>query len=206
MDLAPKIDTSALVLVFPPQSPGGKWRILEYFWCPEANIADRCNRDHVPYDVWSKDGFIEPTPGDLTDVRYIAEQLAAIEKQFDLKEIAYDSAWSSELIRMLGESEFPMQKLVAHPQTPIKMNPACNDLMLKVLRHEIAHDNNPVMRWQMSNLRWFTQRTAQFIRPNKDRKREKVDGCSALIMALSRAIDPENQIKPKKKFFMVQST
>lgn len=205
VDLAPKIDTSALVLLFPPQTESEKWRVIEYFWCPEENIEDRVKRDKVPYDIWAEKGFIEPTPGNLTDVRYIAEQITEINKQFDLREVAYDDAWSQELVRMLGESGFDMKKFVSHPQTPIKMNPACQELERKVLQHGFAHDNNPVMRWQMGNLRWQVQRTSGFIKPAKDRKREKVDGCSALIMALSRAIDPANVIKPKRKFFMVQS-
>jgi hypothetical protein len=61
------------------------------------------------------------------------------------------------------------------------------------------------MRWQMSNLRWNTQPGSGFIRPSKDRKREKVDGCSSLVMGLARAIDPDNLIKPRKTFWMVQA-
>ena len=205
VDLAPKIDTSALVLVFPPMKPDEKWRILEYFWCPKDNVTDRVKRDRVPYDVWSRDGFITLTPGNLTDTRYIAEQITEINKQFDLRELAYDDAWSNELIRMLCESGFPMQKFVAFPQTPIKMNPSCQELMRKVLRKEFSHDANPVMRWQMSNLRWNTQKGSGFVKPARDRKREKIDGCASLIMALARATDPDNQIKPKKQFFIVTS-
>jgi phage terminase large subunit-like protein len=205
LDLAPKVDTSALILVFPPLTSEEKWRVLEYFWVPEDNISDRVKRDHVPYDIWAKDGFLETTPGNMTDVRYIAEQITAINTLYDLKEIAYDDAWSSELVRMLGESGFPMQKFVSHPQTPIKMNPACLELMRKVERHELSQTNNPVMRWQMSNLRWATQKGSGFIKPARDRRREKIDGCASLLMAISRAIDPENMIKPKRKFFMVQA-
>jgi phage terminase large subunit-like protein len=162
-------------------------------------------RDRVPYDVWSEKDFITLTPGNLTDVRFIAEQIAEINKQFDLKELAYDDAWSSELIRMLGESGFPMQKFVPFPQTPARMNPACQELMRKVLRQEFAHDNNPVMRWQMANLRWSIQKSTSFVKPDRDRKREKIDGAASLIMALARATSPENLVKPKKPFFVVTS-
>ena len=205
VDLAPKIDTSALVLVFPPLTSEEKWRVLEYFWVPADNISDRVKRDHVPYDTWAKDGFLEPTPGNMTDVRYIAEQITEINKLYDLREIAFDDAWSSELVRMLGESGFPMQKFISHPQTPQKMNPPCLELKRKIERHELSQTNNPVMRWQMSNLRWATQQGTGFIKPARDRRREKIDGCASLLMAISRAIDPDNMIKPKRKFFMVQS-
>jgi phage terminase large subunit-like protein len=205
LDLAPKLDTSSLVLLFPPMKVGERWRILEWFWCPKDSIDARVKRDHVPYDRWADDGFITATEGNLTDVRFIAEQITEINKLFDLKELAYDSAWSSELIRMLGESGFPMQKFVAYPQTPIKMNGPCLEFMRKTLRKEFAHDNNPIMRWQVSNLRWTTQKGTGFIKPDRDRKREKIDGCASLIMALGRAIDPDNVVRPKSSFFCVTS-
>jgi phage terminase large subunit-like protein len=204
IDLAPKIDTSALVLLFPPLKTGEKWSILEYFWCPADNIAERVKRDKVPYNTWAKDGFITPTPGNLTDVRYIADQITEISKLFELKEIAYDQAWSSELVRMLDEGGFKMSKLVDYPQSHLKMNAPCQELMRKVLRSEFIHALSPVMRWQMSNLRWNTQRGTGFIKPARDRKREKIDGCASLIMALARATDPENQIK-KKTVWMVSA-
>jgi phage terminase large subunit-like protein len=205
IDLAPKLDTSSLVLLFPPLKTTEKWRILEYFWCPGDNIADRVKRDRVPYDVWRDGGFITPTPGNLTDVRFIADQITEINKHFDLREVAYDDAWSSELIRMLGESGFPLDKFVSFPQSFAKMNAPCQELMRKILRQEFSHDNNPVMRWQMANLRWNVQKNIGFVKPSRDRKREKIDGPASLIMALARATAPENQIKPKKQFFVVTS-
>lgn len=205
VDLAPKIDTSSLVLLFPPTKTNEKWEILEYFWCPADNIPGRVKNDRVPYDVWAKDGFIVPTPGNLTDVRHIADEITAISKQFDLREIAYDQAWSSELVRMLGEDGFEMKKLVDYPQSHLKMNAPCHELERKILRKEFEHGHNPVMRWQMSNLRWNTQKGTGFIKPARDRKREKIDGAASLVMALARATDPENQIKPKKTFWMVTS-
>lgn len=205
VDLAPKLDTSSLVLLFPPLKTQEKWRLVPWFWIPEQNIAERVRRDRVPYDMWRDAGFLITTPGDLTDVRFIAEQIVAISKDYDLREIAYDEAWSQELIRMLGESGFDMRKFVPFPQTPLRMNAPCLELTRKILRQEFGHDNDPVMNWQMANLRWNTQRTTGFVKPARDRKREKIDGPASLIMALARAMEPENTIKPKKTFFIVQS-
>jgi phage terminase large subunit-like protein len=208
VDLAPKLDTSAVVLVFPPLKTTEKWRILEYFWCPADNVAGRVKRDRVPYDTWSQQGFITLTPGNLTDVRFICTQMQEIVKMFDVKEIGYDQAYSSELIRMLGEEGFPVEKMTEVGQGPLRLNGPCIEFERKVQRHEFAHDLHPVMRWQVENLRWSVSKSkdSTLKRPDKGRKREKVDGCSALIIALERAICPDNIIKPKKPFFMVQSS
>jgi phage terminase large subunit-like protein len=85
------------------------------------------------------------------------------------------------------------------------MNGPCIEFMRKVNRAEFAHDNNPVMRWQMANLRWNVNKITGMVKPSRDTKREKIDGCASLIMALARALDPENVLKPKKSFFVVTS-
>lgn len=199
LDQAPKNDTSSLVALFPPLKTGEKWRILCWFWVPEDNIEDRVRRDRVPYDRWNEDGFLTATPGNLTDVRFIADELLKINEMFDVREIDYDEAWSSELIRMLEEAGFPIGKLKSHPQSHLKMNAPFQELLRKILRQEIAHDNDPVARWQVSNLRLNTQKGTGFIKPDKGSKREKIDFCSSLIMALSAATSPDNIIRPKRK-------
>lgn len=205
LDLAPKGDTSALVLLFPPLNQGEKWRVLPFIWVPEGNIMGRVQQDRVPYDRWSEDSFLKATGGDITDVRTIAQDIIRLSNDYDIKELAYDRNFSEELIRMLGEEGFNMDKWVQFPQSHLKMNSPSNDLMRKIIRKEIAHDADPVLRWQIGNLRWNTMKGSGFIKPDKDRRREKNDACVALIMALGRATDPENLIKPKQKFFVVTS-
>jgi phage terminase large subunit-like protein len=203
IDLAPKIDTSSLVLMFPPRSTAEKWRILEWYWIPASNIAARVKRDRVPYDAWRDQGFLTTTEGNMTDPRAIADQMMQIIKDYDLKEIYYDQSWSSELVRMLGEAGFPLNRMVEFPQTHNRMNAPCNEWSRKILRQELSHDNNPVSNWQVSNLRWNVQKNTNFIRVDRDRKREKVDFCSSSIMALAAAISPDN--RPRPSFFVVTS-
>jgi len=204
VDLAPKLDTTALVLVFPPDKSGDMWDVLPYFWCPADNVEGRVKRDRVTYDVWAEKGFITLTEGNLTDVRFISDAIVEINKQFDLVELAYDSAWSSELIRMMAEAKFPMEKFVDFPQSHMKMNGPCQGWMRKILRKEFSHDSDPVLRWQVSNLRWNTQKGTGFIKPDRDSKRDKIDGPASMIMALARATAPENQ-KKKTPFWVATS-
>jgi phage terminase large subunit-like protein len=210
IDLAPKNDTSALVLLFPPTKTDEKWEILEYFWIPKANIADRVKRDRVPYDIWANDGYLITTQGivdDFTDVQFICDSLVELSKKFNIKEVAYDPAHSPELVRLLASApDFPFSKLVPFPQNFPKMNGACQDLVRKIKYREFGHSHNPVMRWQMKNLRWRKHKGAEMVMPDKSSRREKIDGCSALVMALARAIDPANVIKPKKVFKVFTSS
>lgn len=205
LDPAFRVDTSALFLVFPPLKQGEKWRVLPYFWIPKDNIAVRVKRDEVPYDRWAEQGFLVETPGDFIDHRYIAKAIVDINKQFDLVKIAYDGSHCAALWGVLAEEGFPNEKKGEQfGQKPVKMSAPCRDWLLKVLRKEIAHDHNPVLRWQVGNLRWKNYPTTGLVMPDKSRNRDKIDGVVAMIMAFALAGDPEFS-KPKPKFFMVSS-
>ena len=72
LDLSSTTDITALVLVFPPEDgDNGKYEVLPYFWIPEDNIDLRVRRDHVPYDVWHQQGFLETTEGNVVHYGYI---------------------------------------------------------------------------------------------------------------------------------------
>jgi phage terminase large subunit-like protein len=140
----------------------------------------------------------------MTDMRFIANKITELSKYFDLRELYYDRAFSDELVRMLGEEGFDMRKFVPFRQTYLQLNGPCHDFMRMLLQKEFEHDNNPVMRWQMSNLRWATQKSTGWIMPDRARKRQKIDGCASLIMALACATNPNN-ISKKKSLWVVTS-
>ena len=56
LDLSSTTDITAFVLVFPPTDENDKYSILPYFWLPEETLDLRVRRDHVPYDVWERQG------------------------------------------------------------------------------------------------------------------------------------------------------
>ena len=57
LDLSSTTDITAFVLVFPPLDETDKFQLLPYFWIPEETLDLRVRRDHVPYDVWERQGF-----------------------------------------------------------------------------------------------------------------------------------------------------
>lgn len=56
LDLSSTTDITAFVLVFPLLDESDKYAVLPYFWIPEDNVDLRVRRDHVPYDVWQRQG------------------------------------------------------------------------------------------------------------------------------------------------------
>ena len=67
------------------------------------------------------------------------------------------------------------------------MSPPTKELMKLTLEQRIAHDNHPVLRWNMDNIYVRTD-PAGNIKADKEKSTEKIDGAIVTIMALDRAI------------------
>ena len=88
LDLSTTTDVTALAWVFPPEREDEPHRVLSRYFVPEDNLRKRAERDRVPYDLWARQGFIEPTPGNVVDYGAVEARIRADAALFDLKEIA----------------------------------------------------------------------------------------------------------------------
>ena len=66
LDLSSTTDITAFVLVFPPEDEEDKYIVLPFFWIPDECLETRVRRDHVPYDMWKAQGFLNTTEGDVS--------------------------------------------------------------------------------------------------------------------------------------------
>lgn len=185
LDLSSNTDLSAFIKVFPPETEDGLYKILSRFWIPEDNVLERVKNDRVPYDVWIREGFIQPTPGNVIDYEFI---LAAIEEDmeaYDLKEIAFDP-WGATMVQTklmeMGGEDF----LVTFRQGFASMAAPTRLLERWILGHRIAHGNNPVLTWMADNV-VTREDPAGNRKPDKEKSPEKIDGIVGLIMAGDRA-------------------
>ena len=184
LDLSSTTDITAFVLVFPPERDGEKYIILPYFWIPEENIDLRVNRDHVPYDVWERQGYLYTTEGNVVHYGYIEQFIEQLGERFNIKEIAFDRWGAVQMVQNLEGMGFTV---VPFGQGFKDMNPPTKELMKLVLEQRIAHGGHPVLRWMMDNI-YIKTDPAGNIKPDKEKSSEKIDGAVAAIMALDRAI------------------
>ena len=184
LDLSSTTDITAFVLVFPPETAEGKYEVLPYFWIPEENLELRVRRDHVPYDIWKKQGYILTTEGNVVHYGFIESFIEELGLRYNIKEIAFDRWGAVQMAQNLEGMGFT---LVRFGQGFKDMSPPSKELMKLTLEQKLAHGGNPVLRWMMDNI---TVRTdpAGNIKPDKEKSTERIDGAVATIMALDRAL------------------
>lgn len=190
LDLARVNDLSAFVLVFPPtddEEPGGlsdKWIALCRFWVPEEDILRRARRDRVPYELWRDQGFLAATPGNATDFTFIGREIIDLAARYDLSEIAYDRTFAGEIVQSLQDEGL---NLVQYGQGFLSLAAPTAELERLSVSRALWHGGHPVLRWNASNVA-VRQDPAGNIKPDKERSSERIDGISALVNALGRAL------------------
>lgn len=184
LDLSSTTDITAFVLVFPPIDEEDKYIILPYFWIPEDNLTLRVNRDHVPYDVWERQGYLQTTEGNVVHYGFIEKFIERLGERFNIREIAFDRWGAVQMVQNLESMGFTV---VPFGQGFKDMSPPTKELMKLVLEQKIAHGGHPVLRWNMDNI-YIRTDPAGNIKADKEKSTEKIDGAVATIMALDRAI------------------
>lgn len=184
LDLSSTSDITALVLAFPPRNDDEKYILLPFFWLPEDTLELRCRRDHVLYDVWQKQGFIQTTEGNVIHYGFIEKFIERLGETYNIREIAYDRWNATQMVQNLEDMSFTM---VPFGQGFKDMSPPSKELFKLLMEGNIIHGGNPVLKWMAGNV-VMRQDPAGNIKPDKEKSVEKIDGIVASIMALDRCI------------------
>ncbi len=184
LDLSSTSDLSTLVLVFPPEAEDEPYQVLPYFWLPEETLPLRVRRDHVMYDVWERQGFLQTTQGNVVHYGHIEQFIVNLGERFNIREIAYDRWNATMMVQSLEDDGFTM---VPFGQGYRDMSPPTKELMRMVLEQKLVHGGHPVLRWNMDNVFVRTDPAGNLLFDEPETT-EKVDGAVALVMALDRAM------------------
>ncbi len=184
LDLSSTTDLTSFCLVFPPEDEEEPYYVLPYFWVPEDTLELRVKRDHVPYDLWNRQGYLETTEGNVVHYGYIEKFIERLGERFNIRDIAFDRWGATQMSQDLENMGFTV---VPMGQGFASMSPPTKELMKLTLERKIAHGGHPVLRWNMDNI-FIRTDPAGNIKADKAKSTEKIDGAIAMIMALDRAI------------------
>lgn len=190
LDLSSTTDLTSFCLVFPPEDEDEPYYVLPYFWVPEDTLELRVKRDHVPYDLWHRQGYLETTEGNVVHYGYIEKFIERLGERFNIREIAFDRWGAVQMVQNLEGMGFTV---VPMGQGFASMSPPTKELMKLTLEKKLAHGGHPVLRWNMDNI-FIRTDPAGNIKADKAKSTEKIDGAIACIMALDRAIRCGNDI------------
>jgi len=187
LDLSSKIDISAFVKLFEPEEAGGRMRIVPRFWMPLDTLEERAEKDRVPFREWVDQGHIEVTPGNVIDHDEIERAVLADADDHVIDSVAYDPWNATQLAASLLGKGVPMVEFI---QGLRSYSEPTKELLNLLASTKLDHGDNPVLKWMASNLKTHRDKNENLM-PHKLHSTGRIDGISALIMAIGRKIQPE---------------
>ena len=204
LDIGSTSDFTALALLFPhddvefmeypvdpknpdagtKQVPRRSYTIKTHFWLPESPVRRDKSMEGI-IDQWRKQGFIRTTPGEVVDYDRVLEDIVELLDSYMLVDFAIDRGFQGCQIGTNLQQQFGDQ-VFQFAQGIISMNPPTRELLELVKLGRFHHDGNPVLRWMASNA--AAEERGGLIKPSKDKSKEKIDGITAAVMALGRAL------------------
>ena len=195
LDLSSKIDMTSFVLLFPPDDINKNWIVLPWFWLPEDNITQRVDKDGVPYNVWVNQGYLQTTPGNVIDYKFIEEFIIKLKDKYNIRQIGYDPWNAMQTAIRLEDAGLTVAEV---RQGAKSMSAPMKELEQLAMGKKISHNGHPILRWNVGNVEIKTDENEN-IRPVKGRGTERIDGLVATINAMNRALLNENTESVYKK-------
>lgn len=190
LDLSSKTDLTAWVKLFPPPPGERVWRVVARFWMPADTVEAKSDRDRVQYQRWIDQGLIEATQGNIIDHAEIEAAVMEDCRLHHAASIAFDPWNAAQLSVALQNQGAPMFEFI---QGIRSYNAPTKELDAMLQSRVLEHGGNPVLGWMAHNLAISRPDRNENVMPSKKHSNGRIDGMSALIMAIGRSMADVDQ-------------
>ncbi|MBA5234763.1 terminase large subunit [Pectobacterium aroidearum] len=193
LDLAAKLDLNAGIPIFVREIAGKRhyYCIGPMFWVPEDTVHSsdpKHAKAAEKYQAWVNTGHLMATDGAEADYREILASVIDLQdnEQVRINMIPIDPSGATALSHELADNGFEPVNI---RQDYTNMSPPMKELEAALAGGRFHHDGNPILMWCISNvIGKFVPGSDDIVRPTKGDKQSKIDGATALLMAIGRAM------------------
>ena len=157
-----------------------------FYWFPRFYLPEEQVHRHQSYQGWVIQGHIEETPGNITDLDTIEDEIKADSETFAMEQLGYDPRNAQHMMGHLSDHGV---ECVEVPQTVNFLSEPMKWVGAMIEDGRLHHDGNPVMSWCIGNVTAQADRNENVF-PRKEHRQNKIDGAVALIIAMGRAWTP----------------
>lgn len=191
LDLSSTTDLTALVAV----SADDGDRVAAWFWKPGDLLEEHEKRDHKPYPLWEKQGFLEAPPGRAIDYGFVVRRIGEIVKDYDVVALAFDRWRIEQILQKFTDADIPAYvegkdaainggiRLIPHGQGFKDMAPAIDAMETSIINRTFRQDGHPILADNFSNAT-VSMDPAGNRKLNKSATRFRIDGAIATTMAI----------------------
>ena len=160
--------------------------VLQHYFLPMARIErlEATTSKEAPYKAWEERGLITFCQGNMVNYADVTAwfQKMRDEHRIDMWRCGYDRAlagyWAEEMCQVFGDSV--MEKVA---QGPITWTAPMKELGAMLTDKAINYNNNPMLKWCLSNTGVKIAGTLDSIQPVKIQQNRRIDGMVSLLNA-----------------------
>jgi phage terminase large subunit-like protein len=181
VDLALNGDLTAIVAAW--RHDDGAITIKPWFYLPNDGLDERALRDGVPYVEWQAEGYLNTTPGAVTDLDMVEDFIRELCATYNVQELVFDRMFGRTMMQRLYDDGLPA---IEHGQHIAAMAPAIAELERAVLGGTLRHTGHPILRQHFDSVA-VTVGDTDVKRLHKAKRADHIDGAVAAAMAVGRA-------------------
>ena len=160
--------------------------VLQHYFLPQSRIEflEKTSSKEAPYQIWADRGLLTICNGNMVDYSDVTKWYKEMRDKYgiDIWRLGYDRAlagyWVDEMAGVFGQSV--MEKVA---QGPFTWTAPMKELGAKLSDKEINYNNNPMLKWCLSNTGVKVQGSVESIQPVKIQQNRRIDGMVSLLNA-----------------------
>lgn len=179
VDLSITTDLTCASLLLMKRGDDKKY-ITQMYWLPADRLQERVQQDKIPYDKWHERGLLRLCAGNSISYSDVTQWFCEVVKQYDLFPawVYYDSYSARYFVDEMQMQGFNMVRCIQGAKTlSLPMQMLGTDLQA----HKVIYNNNPVLKWCLTNTGIQTDRNGNIVPVKNQSSRQRIDGAAALL-------------------------
>ena len=189
LDLAASTDNTALSITCYDEKMK-KYICKSWAFIPADSCYQKEKLEKIPYYKYSNKKYCYLTGNRVIDFNFVEEMIDRINEDCNIKVIAYDRAYSQNIIQNLENKGYILQDI---QQGFLGMNNATRTFRELVLTQRVAIVKNPLFTMNMKNAKVISNSTQQLML-SKKHSNGKIDMIIATLNTLAYICEIENKM------------
>jgi phage terminase large subunit-like protein len=167
------------------------------FYLPEDVIFERERECKVPLRLWAEQGWITLTEGNVIDHAVVRRDILDMNERQLVRQVAFDPSFGTETMVLLASSGLDVRQF---NQNRREMSAALKECRELIMLGQLGHEENPVTAWHVGNTQMKVDTGGRYYPIKSEgtgarsaRRRHKIDGVFAMLMAIHCALSEEVQ-------------
>jgi len=197
IDLSARIDLTSVTFEFIGNDE--KYYVYSHSFIPEETFYQKIKSDHVPYDLWEKQGWLTVTNGATVDYRHVKSYIEDMAERngWYIEENCMDPYAATQVSADFIDDGMEVVEILQRITT---LSEPTKDFRYMVYDGRIVHNNDPVLTWAFGNAVTKTDHNEN-IMLDKQKAVNRIDPAAATMNSHTRAMCVEK--KPQNRVLFI---